>query len=110
MQWALRKRSAKAGIPFNLTCDDLLEAFPKDGRCPVLGMTLVFGPNGSRGNRTNASVDRTIPRLGYVRGNISIVSMRANSIKQDASASEVARVAAWMAAMESKAAQASPPS
>jgi hypothetical protein len=44
-------------------------------------------------NDFSPSIDRIIPSLGYVRGNVVIVSMRANRIKTDATDAELRRVA-----------------
>jgi hypothetical protein len=38
------------------------------------------------------SLDRVIPELGYVQGNVIWVSHRANSIKQNATAEEILAV------------------
>lgn len=47
--------------------------------CPVLGIEItVFG---GRDNRPE--IDRLIPSLGYVPGNVAIISARANRIKND---------------------------
>lgn len=40
--------------------------------------------------------DRLAAGKGYVPGNVAIISMRANQIKNDATAEEHCRVAAWM--------------
>ena len=42
------------------------------------------------------SVDRIIPNKGYVKGNVTWMSMRANYIKQDASSKELSLVASWL--------------
>jgi hypothetical protein len=49
--------------------------------CPVLGIRL----NTTLGERTNATptVDKKLPELGYVSGNVFIVSWLANRIKSD---------------------------
>ena len=39
------------------------------------------------------SLDRLIPELGYVKGNIAVVSTRANIIKRDATPEELMKVA-----------------
>jgi hypothetical protein len=85
-----RARAWKKGLPFNLVLNDIV--VPEF--CPVLGIRLVFGD----GHSTPASptVDRLKPELGYVRGNIQVMSHRANTIKSNASAEEVEKVAAWM--------------
>ena len=51
------------------------------------------------GNReeihSSPSLDRIIPSKGYMKGNVVWISMKANSIKQDATASEIHQVAEW---------------
>jgi hypothetical protein len=38
-------------------------------------------------------LDRLIPELGYVKGNIAVVSTRANTLKRDATPEELMKVA-----------------
>lgn len=42
------------------------------------------------------SIDRIVPELGYVPGNIAIISWRANDLKKDATADEMRRIADWI--------------
>ena len=57
-----------------------MELVPKDMLCPVLGIPLVFGvPK----NANTLSFDRLIPKLGYVRGNVCVISYRANTLKNN---------------------------
>ncbi len=77
-----------AGQEFNLTAADLLAAFPADSLCPYFKMPLVLGEGA---NPMNASVDKIIPAKGYVRGNIRVMSHRANTIKNDCTDPEVFR-------------------
>jgi hypothetical protein len=87
-----RTRAEKKGLPFNLTLSDIV--IPS--LCPVLGIPLVVGV----GCATDCSptLDRILPELGYVRGNIAVISRRANIIKSNATAEEIERVAAWVRA------------
>lgn len=83
-----RARAAKLGIPFDLTVEDIT---PPE-YCPVLGIKLERG----RENRLNSpSVDRIIPELGYVRGNVIVVSMLANMIKTCATVDQLKAVASF---------------
>jgi hypothetical protein len=84
------KESAKRrGQVFNLTVDDIV--IPE--RCPILDIPIepiASGGFGSgRGARTNsdngASVDRLDPNKGYVKGNVWVISNKANRMKQDLS-------------------------
>lgn len=87
----LRRTCRAEGIPFDLTIADL--AIPE--RCPLLGIPIVVRTEGThRGPRHDApSVDRLDPTKGYVRGNVWVVSMRANAIKQNASLEEIETLA-----------------
>jgi hypothetical protein len=89
---AIRIRSGKKGLPFNLTAADIRAAIPSDMKCPALGIVMTFGGNGF--NRNTASVDRIIPELGYVVGNIAVISLWANLIKQDVSSPNMLRAVA----------------
>jgi hypothetical protein len=61
--------------------------------CPVLGIELDYtGKDFNYG----WSIDRLIPALGYVPGNVFIISRLANRIKNDATAAEVEQVLLWM--------------
>lgn len=63
--------------------------------CPVFGTPFVWG----QGNGTHPyrpSVDRIIPELGYVKGNVAFISLKANTIKQDVTEKELYAVADWL--------------
>ena len=62
-----RLRSKKKKINSNLTVEYCSSIFPKDNKCPVLGITLNWG--GRRTNGDSPSLDRIIPEKGYVKGN-----------------------------------------
>lgn len=80
----------RQGIEFDLEFDDII--WPE--LCPVLGIRLdySYGTKGGHAKKTSPSFDRIDPTKGYVKGNVIIVSLKANAIKQDASAEEVLRV------------------
>lgn len=79
-----RRRAYDIGLEFNLTIDDV--TLPT--HCPVLGIKLEV-----RGGRNSPSIDRIDNSKGYLKGNVIIVSMRANSMKSDATVDELRRVA-----------------
>lgn len=85
-----RKRAQEKGLPFNLTPDDL----PVPENCPVLGIPLGRGNGKPFGG--SPSVDRFIPELGYVKGNVAVISHRANSLKSNACAEELMCLLLWM--------------
>lgn len=98
----IKSKCKKLDIPFDLTLDDLV--IPEV--CPVLGIPLKFGIKTAnkfrerRGVQTpddSPSVDRIFPDLGYIKGNIVIVSYRANNIKTNATPEELQQVALFYA-------------
>lgn len=82
----LAVRAKNLGVPFNLEPNDII--IP--ALCPVLGIPLKR--NATRWQSDSPSVDRIIPKLGYVKGNILIVSNKANRIKSDATYLEILQV------------------
>lgn len=84
MFYDARKRAFKLGLPFGIEPKDIV--IPK--RCPVLGIPLrMDGPRDSR-----PSLDRIVPKKGYVLSNVRVISFRANRIKSDATPSEIRKV------------------
>ena len=102
----LKNSAKRRNIPFNLDSDYLIAIYPIDNKCPVLGIDLVWGgidKNGKGGPAMNSpSVDKINPGLGYVKGNVSWMSMRANYIKQDATSEELLKVSKWIKSYEIK--------
>lgn len=87
---AAKGRARRQGVPFDLEPEDIV--FPD--ACPVLGITLEFGDKGRTNN--TPSIDRKVPALGYTKGNISIISWRANRIKNDATLEELEKLVAYL--------------
>jgi hypothetical protein len=85
-----KRRAAAFGIPFDLSLSDLV--IPEV--CPVLGILLQKGEG--RSCDASPSLDRIRPALGYVRGNVAIISQRANQIKNSATVGELLAVADWL--------------
>ena len=85
----IERRAKKTGIPFDIDAEYLIEIFPEDSKCPILGTEFEYGHNSAN----SASVDRIIPSKGYVKGNVIWISRRANAIKNDASVDELYKVA-----------------
>ena len=79
-------RASKASLPIDI--DHLDIVIPT--KCPVLGIKLRR--NKKRQADNSATLDRINPELGYVKGNIWVISQRANRIKNDASINELERL------------------
>lgn len=79
----IRARAISQGLDFDLTHEDLI--IPTT--CPVLGIDLMFGEG--QMSDSSPSVDRVDNTKGYVKGNVHIISMRANRLKSDATLREL---------------------
>lgn len=89
---AIKRRAGKQGLPFSMTIDDLL---PLPTHCPVLGLELSYCVAPSRPTGCSPSIDRIIPELGYVSGNVHVISNRANVIKHNATVEELVALASY---------------
>jgi hypothetical protein len=88
-----KKRAEPKGVPFALTPEDV--TMPEV--CPVFGTAWEWGV-GVKGwrNMRAPSLDRIDPALGYVPGNVVVISMRANHLKSNGSLGELRAVVEWM--------------
>jgi hypothetical protein len=91
---ALRHKAKKLGMDFNIICEDILPPT----LCPVFGMPLrlLGGRDGFQALPNSASVDRVDNKLGYVKGNVRVISNRANLLKKDATVEELRKLADWI--------------
>lgn len=89
-----RRRAKKIGVPFDLKADDLR---PLPTTCPILGVVLKTN-NGKGGvpGPNSPSLDRLVPERGYVKGNVRIISYRANALKNNATPEELRLIADWI--------------
>lgn len=82
-----KTRAARNKLAFDIEVSDI-NVPPV---CPVLGITLV--PFGGKGMRDDCpSVDRIDNTKGYIKGNICVISWRANLLKRDASLEELEKI------------------
>lgn len=88
-----RYRARKFGVPFNITKADI--EIPKF--CPILGIRLSRGIK--HPSPKSPTLDRIIPCKGYVRGNVAVISYRANSIKRDATLQELEKLVQYIKRM-----------
>ena len=96
---AARQRAKQKNLPFDIDTTYLVSIYPTDDRCPVFGTVMTFGftpTKRSGGNPDSPSLDRIVPSLGYVRGNVVWMSFRANAIKQNATLEEIQAVAKFL--------------
>jgi hypothetical protein len=98
--YAAKRRAKQHNIIFTITKQDIIDVSPIDNRCPILGIILEFGNKTVQDN--SPSLDRLIPHLGYVPGNIALISHRANRIKNDATVDELEKVFSFMKRLDVK--------
>lgn len=61
----------------------------------MFGTPLVW-ELGRGGGDNNPALDRKVPALGYVRGNVTFISNKANRIKSNATTEEILSVAKYL--------------
>lgn len=88
---ALAKSRAKSkNIPFDLCEED----FDLPTHCPILGVELCVSISGL--SDMSYSLDRIVPELGYVKGNVQVISHLANSMKFTANPETLKLFAKWI--------------
>jgi hypothetical protein len=85
-----KERAKKKGIEVNLTKEDIIVP----SVCPVLGIPLFLGDDIACDN--SYSLDRIDNTKGYVKGNVRVISNRANNIKNVGNAEEHRKVAEYI--------------
>lgn len=91
---AAKARAKKLGILFNITREDVVVPT----HCPVFGFLLEHGTKGF--HESSPSIDQIDPTKGYVKGNVIVVSFKANRMKQNATVDELERLATFYRKLE----------
>jgi hypothetical protein len=91
MFYAARVRANKQHVPFDIVIEDI--HIPD--LCPILGIQL-FVSSTDAPCANSPTIDRLVPELGYVVGNINVISHRANRLKNSATPQELRLIADWM--------------
>ena len=81
--FSARSNASIQGIPFGLKVEDI----PTPKYCIYLGLELDYSLKSRKAKRpaNSPSIYKIIPALGYVKGNIQIISAMANRMKSNAS-------------------------
>lgn len=87
-----RIRARRKGIQFNLDIDDVV--LPE--YCPILGLKLCRNIGSPTAKPDSYSLDRIIPELGYTKGNVQVISYKANVMKNNATSEELRMFAEWV--------------
>jgi hypothetical protein len=88
-----RRRAKEKNLPFNLDVKYLRSIYTEN--CPVFNIPMTWGNLGVGKNIYSPSLDRIIPSLGYVKGNVVFISDKANRIKAEFEAKDLYAVADW---------------
>lgn len=90
----IRYRAKQKGIECTITADDIIVP----DHCPVLGIPLEINTDGKNVRLTPniPSVDRFDNTKGYTPDNIRVISARANHLKSNATAYEIACILSYM--------------
>ncbi len=78
------KRRAKIkNLDFNLDINDVIVPY----YCPLLKIKINMSATVK--DLTGPSLDRIIPKLGYIKGNVRVISKKANMMKLNCSLEEL---------------------
>ena len=92
-----KSRAKNKQVAFELDIE-YLHSIATD-KCPVFNVDLKYASSQKGQGNTDphtAALDRVIPELGYIKGNVVFISQWANSIKSDATEVQLYAVADWL--------------
>jgi len=95
IQQHAKERAKRKGLEFNIEVSDVIIPI----LCPILGIPIVKNISESRAKGPNAnspSLDRIDNSKGYIKGNVTIISHKANTMKHNATPLELIRFAEWV--------------
>lgn len=97
MIYAAKSRAKKRGVPCTITISDIhIPAI-----CPVFKVPFAHGEDGKNVadmlfRPMSPSLDCIIPELGYIPGNIQVISYLANVMKHNATPEQLVQFAQWV--------------
>lgn len=86
-----KSRARIKNIEFNIILDDIQIPL----KCPILGLELTC-KKGSGGDNSSPALDRINPKLGYIKGNIRVISHLANMMKSCSTKEQLIIFAEWI--------------
>ena len=92
-----RDRAKEKNVAFSVT-KEYLKSIATD-ECPIFKTPLEWGHSGlgcGKAKPNGAQLDRIVPQLGYVEGNVAFISHRANRIKDNGTMQEHYDIADWI--------------
>ena len=95
MLGAAKRRAKLKGLPFGISHSDIV--IPENMICPVLKTPMQSNFGNGGGNTPNSpSLDMIDPTKGYVPGNVCVISLKANRMKQDCTLDELKRLVQYV--------------
>ncbi len=81
-----KTRATKKGLEFSIEPSDIIVP----DLCPIFGIKMEYNTEYS------PSIDRTDSSKGYIKGNVEIISSRANTLKNNASKEELEMILKYL--------------
>jgi hypothetical protein len=101
MLYSARDRAKENSLEFNITIEDIV--IPD--KCPLLGIVLEshIGTGAKCGHLNSPTLDRKDPTIGYVKGNVWVISKMANQAKNSCTFEQFEKLYRnWKAALNPK--------
>jgi len=91
-----KNRAKEKNLLIDIDLEYLIEIAPKT--CPVFGTEFEWGKPGKHNSSSShtPALDRIVPELGYVKGNVQFLSCLANLMKSNATPAELLKFAEWI--------------
>lgn len=86
-----KRRAKRKNIEFKIGTSDIF--IPNV--CPILGVKIECGDDGGL-NLSSPSLDRIDNGKGYIKGNVAVISLKANKYKSDMSISTIRNLAEYV--------------
>lgn len=86
-----KQRAKQKDFEFNLEAVDIVIPL----RCPILDIEIIRNKNTST-KLNSPSLDRIDNTKGYIKGNIMVISNKANTMKNNATPEELIKFAKWI--------------
>ena len=85
-----KTRAKNKNLEFNLDIENCIAP----AKCPIFGIPLIAS-KGKNQTANSPHLDRLIGSKGYIKENVTVISMKANSIKNSATVEQIRLVADW---------------
>ena len=86
----LKSSRRKSKLEWALEFEDVIQLwYEQEGKCALSGMFMTWQKDGSGKKELNISIDRIDPHIGYILGNIQLVTTRVNILKHSLTEDEL---------------------